>query len=170
MRRFGLLAASGLVAMAALAGAPSPPPPPSPGATKARARSPTPEMASITGTVRKYQKGKWIVIAGADGRGRKLVLDGTTRIDGPVRRGQEVTVVWMTDEAGRPHVNSISTFPRASAEARAAADDSGGGAKSGRSPEPTPPETRAAPTATPHGPVEDAVAPGTRRTPVPGMP
>ena len=125
MRRFGIMAASGLVAMAALAGAPSPTSPYSPEASKARARRPTPEMASVTGTVKKYQKGKSIVIVGSDGRGRKLVLDGTTRIDGPVQRGQEVTAVWMTDEAGRPHVNSIFTTPRAGAEATAAADDSG---------------------------------------------
>jgi len=170
MRRFGIMAASGLVAMAALAGAPSPTSPYSPEASKARARRPTPEMASVTGTVKKYQKGKSIVIVGSDGRGRKLVLDGTTRIDGPVQRGQEVTAVWMTDEAGRPHVNSIFTTPRAGAEATAAADDSGGAAKPARSLEPTPQETAVAPTATPHGPAEDAVTPATRRTPVPGMP
>ena len=170
MRCVGILAASGLVAMAALAGAQSPEPPSPPPASKAHARRPTPEMASVTGTVKKYQKGKSIVIVGSDGRGRKLVLDGTTRIDGPLQRGQEVTAVWMTDEAGRPHVNSISPYPRVSPETTASADDSGAAAKPSRSPEPTPPETAVAPTATPHGPAEDAVTPGTRRTPVPGTP
>ena len=75
-----------------------------------RAKEPM-EMESVTGTVRKYKPGKTIVIVGADGKSRNLVLDATTRIDGPVARGQEVTAVWMTDGSGKKHVSAISTSP-----------------------------------------------------------
>jgi hypothetical protein len=126
-------------------------------------------MASVTGTVKQYRKGKSIEIVGQDGRGRKLFLDGTTRIDGPVTRGQSVTAVWMTDDAGRPHVNSISTYPRPSAETTASAATSGA-APPAPPREPTPEETAVPPTATPHAPAEDATTPGARRTPLPGSP
>ena len=156
MHRLGILAVSGLVAVGALAARQSAPTASSsPGV---RGRKTAAEMESVTGTVKKYSEGKSIVIVGSDGRGRKLVLDGTTRIEGPVRKGQAVTAVWMTDDSGRPHVHSISAYPRGGSEKTAALEP----------PEPTPRETAAAPTATPHGPVEDAATPTARRTPVPG--
>ena len=181
MHRFGILATSGLVAIAALAAGQSAPPPPASAGSAAHARRSAAEMESVTGTVKKYRQGKSIVIVGPDGRGRKLVLDGTTRIDGPVRRGQAVTAVWMTDAAGRPHVHAISTHPRPAAEttASAAATETETASASpalgslpakAPSSEPTPRETVAAPTATPHGPSEDETTPSARRTPVPGAP
>ncbi len=179
MHRFGILATSGLVAIAALAAGQSAPPPPASAGSAAHARRSDAEMESVTGTVKKYRQGKSIVIVGPDGRGRKLVLDGTTRIDGPVHRGQAVTAVWMTDAAGRPHVHAISTHPRPAAEtnASAAATETasaspalGSPSATAPPPEPTPRETVAAPTATPHGPSEDSTTPSARRTPVPGAP
>jgi membrane peptidoglycan carboxypeptidase len=161
-----ILAASGLVAIAAVAAAQSASPPPAT-TTASRARRPTPEMASVTGTVKQYRKGKSIVVVGPDGRGRKLVIDGTTHIDGPVTRGQSVTAVWMTDDAGRPHVHSISTYPRASAESAASPS---GPTEAAPTRQPTPEETAVPPTATPHGPAEDATTPSPRRTPLPGPP
>jgi hypothetical protein len=166
MSRVGILAAGSLVAIAAFAGAQSATAPPSPAAASGRGRRPTPEMASVTGTVKKYQKGKSIVIVGPDGQGRKLVVDGTTRIDGPVTKGQSVTAVWMTDDAGRPHVHSLSTYPRPSAETAASASPSTLTAPPPPR-QPTPEETAVPPTATPHGPAEDATTPSARRTPLP---
>jgi hypothetical protein len=179
MSRIGIFAASILVAIAAFAAGQSAPPPAAPTGKTVRARPSSAEMESVTGTVKKYREGKSIVIVGPDGRGRKLVLDGTTRIDGPVRRGQAVTAVWMTDDAGRPHVNAISTYPRpavttpptatASGETTAPAPSASGSPSAMTSPpEPTPRETATAPTATPHAPSEDATTPSPRRTPVPG--
>jgi hypothetical protein len=158
MHRFGILAVSGLVAVGALAAGQSAPPASSSPAV--RGHKGAAEMESVTGTVKKYSEGKSIVIVGADGRGRKLVLDGTTRIEGPVKKGQAVTAVWMTDDSGRPHVHAISAYPKGGSENTAALE----------SPEPTPRETAVAPTATPHGPAEDATTPSVRRTPVPGAP
>ena len=173
MHRLGILATSGILTIASLAGAQSRPAP-STTAPAARARRPTPEMASVTGTVKQYQKGKSIVIVGPDGRGRKLVVDGTTRIDGPVSRGQSVTAVWMTDDAGRPRVHSLSAYPRSNTETAASTSPSGAApahaAPPARPDEPTPAETAAPPTATPHAPAEDATTPGPRRTPMPGSP
>ena len=174
MHRLGILATSGILTIAAVAGAQSTPAA-STTAPSARARRPTPEMASVTGTVKQYRKGKSIVIVGPDGRGRKLVVDGTTRIDGPVSPGQSVTAVWMTDDAGRPHVHSLSAYPRTSAETATSAGPSGAAppahaAPPARPDEPTPAETAVPPTATPHAPAEDATTPGPRRTPLPGSP
>ena len=168
LHRIRILATSGLAAIAAIAGAQSAAPPPAT-ATASRARRPTPEMASVTGTVKLYRKGKSIVVVGPDGRGRKLVIDGTTRIDGPVTRGQSVTAVWMTDDAGRPHVHSISTYPRASADSAASASPSGS-TEPAPARQPTPEETAVPPTATPHAPAEHATTPSARRTPLPGPP
>jgi membrane peptidoglycan carboxypeptidase len=154
------------VAIAAIAGAQSAASPPAT-PTASHARRPTPEMASVTGTVKQYRKGKSIVVVGPDGRGRKLVIDGTTHIDGPVTRGHSVTAVWMTDDAGRPRVHSISTYPRASAESAASASPSGP-TEPAPPRRPTPEETAIPPTATPRGPAEDATTPSARRTPLPG--
>ena len=162
MRRFGVVAAGGILGAVLLAQepvrpAPTPRPPSAP-------RSKTPaEMESVTGTVKQYREGKSIVIVGPDGKGRKLVIDGTTRIDGPVRRGEAVTAVWMTDSAGRRHANAISVYPHVAAEVRNAASASPS--------EPTPRETAAAPTATPREAVQDgATTPTARRTPLPVPP
>lgn len=171
MRRFGVVSAGGILGAALLAQEPvRPAPTPRPPSAQ---RSKTPaEMESVTGTVKQYREGKSIVIVGPDGKGRKLVLDGTTRIDGPVRRGEAVTAVWMTDSAGRRHANAISAYPRVAAEVRNAASASpavaGQSHSSHSGPEPTPRETAAAPTATPQEASEDgATTPTARRTPVP---
>ncbi len=127
-------------------------------------------MESVTGTVKKYRAGRSILVVGPDGKGRKLELDGTTRIDGPVSRGQAVTVVWMTDTSGKPRVHAISTHPFAGAEAWNAASASPEAVRSAPAPprERTPGETSAA---TPRAAAEDAAAtPSVRRTPLPNAP
>lgn len=171
MPRFGIVAAGGILS-AALWAAASPTPAPTPAGPDARSRKTPAEMESVTGTVKKFRPGKSIVIVGLDGKGRKLELDGTTRIDGPVKRGEAVTAVWMTDAAGRRHVHAISTHPPTNAEEYAASASPGiAAARTAPSPEPTPRETAAAPTATPHARSDDAAAtPGARRTPLPNAP
>ena len=128
-------------------------------------------MESVTGTVKKYTAGKTLVIVGSDGKSRSLVVDGTTRIDGPIARGQSVTAVWMTDSAGKKKVSAISTSPRigeiqtASASPQANAPGTAAALSPTPTDETTPAPSGPSPTPTPARRSEEDAAPPPRPTP-----
>ena len=66
------------------------------------------EMQARTGTLRNYHAGKSVVIAGPDGRLKRLPVDPAARVDRNLVRGQQVNVISMTDETGRERVSAIS--------------------------------------------------------------
>lgn len=78
-------------------------------------------IRTTTGTVQSYTAGEEIVIGGSDGADLSLPLDAGARVDDTIAAGQTVTVAWLTDSLGRPHVTSIAPFAPASPEAAASA-------------------------------------------------
>jgi hypothetical protein len=74
------------------------------------------EMQARTGTIKTYQAGKSVVIAGPDGRLKRLPVDPAARVDRGLARGQQVNVISMTDETGRERVSAISRSAPAAGE------------------------------------------------------
>jgi hypothetical protein len=68
----------------------------------------SPTMQSVTGSVRKYQAGRVIVLVEPEGKRHSLALDAGTRIPGEIAEGDTVTAIAMTGPDGRQHVNAIS--------------------------------------------------------------
>ena len=66
------------------------------------------EMQARSGTLKKYRLGKSVVIAEPNGRQRTLALDPAARVDRDLKRGQQVNVISMTDDAGKERVSAIS--------------------------------------------------------------
>jgi hypothetical protein len=87
------------------------------------------EMQSRTGTLKTYRAGKSVVIAGPDGRLKRLPVDPAARVDRNLTRGQQVNVISMTDETGQERVSAISRSAPAASEAAA-------GSSAGSSPRP----------------------------------
>ena len=89
------------------------------GATAARSRAAAKatrfEMQARTGTLKTYSAGKSVVIAGPDGRLKRLPVDPAARVDRDLVRGQQVNVISMTDETGRERVSAISRSAPAAA-------------------------------------------------------
>ena len=80
------------------------------------------EMQARTGTLKTYSAGKSVVIAGPDGRLKRLPVDPTARVDRGLVRGQQVNVISMTDDTGRERVSAISrSAPAASGNAAGSA-------------------------------------------------
>ena len=87
------------------------------------------EMQARTGTLKTYRAGKSVVIAGPDGRLKRLPVDPAARVDRNLTRGQQVNVISMTDETGQERVSAISRSAPAASEAAA-------GSLAGSSPRP----------------------------------
>jgi hypothetical protein len=121
--RILLWAAAAGIASAFVLAAPAPDPVGSgTGAATAAARPATArtsarfEMQSRSGTLKTYHAGQSIVIAGPDGRLKRLPVDPAARVDRGLARGQQVNVISMTDETGRERVSAISRSAPAAAE------------------------------------------------------
>ncbi|HEX4440609.1 MAG TPA: hypothetical protein VH854_11100 [Thermoanaerobaculia bacterium] len=67
------------------------------------------EMQTLSGTVKSYKAGKKIVVTDASGKSHSLKLDDSARVDANLNPGDSVTVMWMTDGAGKERVTSVST-------------------------------------------------------------
>jgi len=107
----GMAAATVFTVMTGLpaVGGPAPRPPDSKSQTASHF-----EMQARTGTLKKYRLGKSVVIAEPGGRQRTLALDPTARVDRNLKKGQQVNVISMTDEAGKERVSAISRSARSS--------------------------------------------------------
>jgi hypothetical protein len=116
-RIFGAVVVAGMASVSTWAfGAPDPTGQAAvkPAAAKPAARF---EMQARTGTLKTYRAGKSVVIAGPDGRLKRLPVDPAARVDRDLVRGQQVNVISMTDETGQERVSSISRSAPAAAEA-----------------------------------------------------
>ena len=68
------------------------------------------EMQTLSGTVKSYKPGKKIVVTDASGKNHSMKLDESARVDTTsLNPGDSVTVMWMTDSAGKERVTSVST-------------------------------------------------------------
>jgi hypothetical protein len=102
---FGMAGAAVCAAVAGMPaiGGPAPRPPDSKSQTAAHF-----EMQSRTGTLKKYRLGRSIVLTEPGGRQRTLALDPAARVDRNLKKGQQVNVISMTDEAGKERVSAIA--------------------------------------------------------------
>src|SRR6185369_16020322 len=64
---------------------------------------------SVVGTVKEYEAGKKIKIAGPNDKVYSFDLDEAVRVDGTVAVGQMARVEW-TKENGREHVTVVAPF------------------------------------------------------------
>jgi len=75
---------------------------------------------TVTGTVKEYEAGKKIKIAGAAGKNYSFDLDENARVGGNIAVGQTAKVEYTKDNQGKEHVTVLSE----STESKAAAEPS----------------------------------------------
>lgn len=106
--------ASAAFALAVSAHAQTPPPTATPAVTDANSAVKSTTAAGtqlLTGTVWSYRAGQTISIKTGDGKMYDMTLEPNVRVDGSVQEGQLASLMWMTDNAGKTRVMSITAAP-----------------------------------------------------------
>src|SRR5262245_10875042 len=117
MKRFPIPVLCAGLASAAVLAQTAPPPTPTPGDYAPTTRSSSAAGTELlTGTVWKYSAGQSITIRTGDGRDHELALQSGVRVDGAVVVGGPAALMWMTDNAGKTRVMSITAPPGSAME------------------------------------------------------
>jgi len=164
MKRLSILAlAAGLVSSAALAQS-GPPPTPTPAEQTTRSSSAA-GTELLTGTVWAYSPGQSITIKTGDGKEHQMALQPDVRVDGSVVEGKLASLMWATDNAGKPRVMSITAAPGSAMDLERASRQSYATPRANPSPASKPPRVTATP-----GPRPDRVpSPGPSPRPTPAV-
>jgi hypothetical protein len=131
-------------------------------AAEAASQTPPGEMQTLKGTVKSYKAGKKIVVTDAEGKNHSLKLDESARVESAPNPGDAVTVMWITDTAGKQRVTSVATGTTAGTGATSANPGTSGassGSGTSTSSSSTSGEDRAKPPAPAPAPVQPTPIP-----------